>query len=405
MKASIKAQLELSEVREQINRLQELDAPTEAQASELAAAKAKYRELEGEYRAAVKAEDAAEERAAEDANGETRNGDGASVELRQLERKASIEDVVRAALSGAQSTGATGELQQHLGLQGNAVPLALLREERAATPAPADVGATQAAIVMPLFARTAASFLGVEMPTVGVGERVYPVLTTRPTVSAPAAGAEVAETTGAFDAEVLSPKRLQASFYFRLEDLAKFQGMEAALRTALNDGLGEALDNAIINGADGLLTGTNLADNAASAEATWADYRSQLAYGRVDGRWADSVSQLRVLVNPATYAHASTQYRTQNADGRSALAELEAETGGVRVSALMPAVASKKAEAIVRRGMEPAMVAPVWEGVRIIRDEVTKAATGEVVLTAIMLFSAKIIRAAGFHKQELQVEV
>ena len=403
MKASIKAQLELSEVREQINALQELDAPTEAQASELRAAKAKYKELEGTYRAAVNAEEA-EERAEQDAAGETRNGDAESVELRQLERNASIEDVARAALTGAPTAGATGELQQHLGLPGNSVPLALLREERAATPAPANVGASQAAIIMPLFARTAASFLGVDMPTVGVGERVYPVLTTRPTVGAPAAGAEQAETTGAFDAQVLSPKRLQASFYFRVEDVAKFQGMEGSLRMALNDGLGEALDNAIINGSDyGLLHGTNLADHAAAAEATWAQYRSTLAYSRVDGRWADSVSQLRILVNPETYAHASTKFRANDADGPSALADLEAATGGVRVSALMPAAAAKKAEAIVRRGMEPAMVAPIWEGVRIIRDEVTKASTGEVVLTAIMLFSAKIIRAAGFHKQELQV--
>ena len=47
-------------------------------------------------------------------------------------------------------------------------------------------------------------------------------------------------------------------------------------------------------------------------------------------------------------------------------------------------------------------VAPVWEGVTLIPDEVTKASTGQIVITAVMLYAVKIIRAAGFYKQETQ---
>ena len=48
------------------------------------------------------------------------------------------------------------------------------------------------------------------------------------------------------------------------------------------------------------------------------------------------------------------------------------------------------------------MVAPIWEGVTIIPDEVTKAASGQIVITAVMLYAVKLLRADGFYKQETQ---
>ena len=48
------------------------------------------------------------------------------------------------------------------------------------------------------------------------------------------------------------------------------------------------------------------------------------------------------------------------------------------------------------------MVAPIWEGVTLIPDEITKAGTGQIVVTAVMLHAVKIIRTAGFYKQQTQ---
>ena len=48
-------------------------------------------------------------------------------------------------------------------------------------------------------------------------------------------------------------------------------------------------------------------------------------------------------------------------------------------------------------------VAPIWEGVTIIPDEVTKAATGEIVLTAVMLHAVKVLRSDGFVHRKVQV--
>ena len=61
-----------------------------------------------------------------------------------------------------------------------------------------------------------------------------------------------------------------------------------------------------------------------------------------------------------------------------------------------------KQEAVIRLGMGADMVAPIWENIAIIPDEVTKAAAGQIVLTAVMLHNVKILRAAGYYKQETQ---
>ena len=61
---------------------------------------------------------------------------------------------------------------------------------------------------------------------VGVGEAVYPVLTKAPVVGTPAENAEQDETTGSFSADILSPSRLQAAFFYSREDRREICGNE-----------------------------------------------------------------------------------------------------------------------------------------------------------------------------------
>ena len=78
-------------------------------------------------------------------------------------------------------------------------------ERRDVTPG-IEAGVTEAETLQPVFASGTAAFLGVAMPTVPVGVRSYPVLTTRPTVAGPHTDSTTAaETTGAFTANELSP--------------------------------------------------------------------------------------------------------------------------------------------------------------------------------------------------------
>ena len=107
--------------------------------------------------------------------------------LRELLKRSSVGDVFEAAISSRMVTGATAELQGHYHLDGNQVPIALLRraegddlETRATgvTPAPTNVGQNQAEIIPAVFPMSCAAYLGIDMPVVGVGEATFPVLTT-----------------------------------------------------------------------------------------------------------------------------------------------------------------------------------------------------------------------------------
>ena len=252
-----------------------------------------------------------------------------------------------------------------------------------------------------MFPASVASFLGIPQPTVPVGDAVFPVLTQELSVGTPAENADQPETTGAFSGDVLSPARLQASFFYSREDRARFAGMDMALRENLSDGLMDGLDDQILSGTNGLLTGTILANHAAAAVTTYSNYISSLGFSRVDGRYATGAGDLRIVMGSGTYAHAGGTYRHANS-GDIALDRLMAISGGVRVSAHVPAVASNKQNVLVRRGLRQDFVAPVWQGVTIIPDEVTKAAGGQIVITAVMLYAIKLLRSDGFYKQETQ---
>ena len=100
---------------------------------------------------------------------------------------------------------------------------------------------------------------------------------------------------------------------------------------------------------------------------------------------------LALVVGAATLKDLGSTYRNASVD-RSALDRLMELTAGVRVSAHVPAPATNRQDAVIRRGMSTTATAPVWESVTIIPDEVTKAKAGQIVITAVMLFAMKVLR-------------
>ena len=158
-----------------------------------------------------------------------------------------------------------------------------------------------------------------------------------------------------------------------------------------------------MTGTNGLFTATNLPDNDVAAADTFDTYLSNLVWKQVEGRYAAMASDLRIVCGSGTFADLGSTYRNNSVD-RSALDRLMELTGGVMVSAHVPAVDSNnRQDAVIMRGMSMTAVAPMWEGVTIIPDEVTKAANGQIVITAVMLYAVKILRtAAGLVKQGTQ---
>ena len=276
MKDRKKLELRQSQIRERLAVLGGADASDEGKA-EITTLSAEYAANEGKIQAYMIAEDKPEVTTTE------RN------ERKELYAKASVGDLVYALVNGQSGVkgGAMAELQAEHKMASNEIHVSQLHPDTyAVTPAPSTVGQDQQEIVPYVFPQACAAFLGIDQPTVGVGEAVYPVLTSELSVGAPAENDPQAETTGAFSADVLSPSRIQASFFYSREDRARFMGMDTSLRENLSMGLADGLDKAIIAGTNGLLTGTNLANHAAGAVTAFASYLSEHAYSRVDGRFA-----------------------------------------------------------------------------------------------------------------------
>ena len=395
-------EIRAAEIRSRLSDLGGMDDLTDEQRGELTTLSREYRDNEAKQTAMKIAGDAPKTPV------ETRSGEGR--EFRELVTRSNVGEIFDAAVTHNAVSGATSEIQQHYGLDANQVPLALLvrswpvedLETRAVTAAPSNVGQTQMSIIPWVFPQSAAAFLGVDMPSVGVGEAVYPVLTKDLDVRTPAENADADETTGTFSADVLSPSRIQAAFFYSREDRARFAGMDAALRENLSMGLQDGYDQQILGGTNGLFIGTNLAVHNVTVATTWDLYMSQLAYGRVDGRYANSAADVRMVAGNSVYADMGATYRNNSVD-RSVLDRIMEVTGGVRVSAHVPAAASERQNVVIKLGSSTGAVAPVWEGVTLIDDQVTKAKQGQVVITAVMLHAVKVVREASYFKQQIQI--
>ena len=389
MNRLVRAQLVLEEWRKALGTL--LDIPAEDRSEDfnqkLETAKANITTAQTDLQTAAQAEPVVPEH---------RQDNLAGAELRAMEERANVGELYDSILSHGQPHGAMAELQQHLKLQSNQIPLSLISgfEERAVTPAPGQVGQNQQGIISYVFPQSSASFLGVDQPTVPVGEAVYTVLTSELAVGTPAENAAQDSSTGAYSASVLTPQRLQSSLFYSIEDRARFSGMDSSLRENLSAGLADGLDKEILSGTNGLFSGTNLPNNAQTTNDTFDSYLSNLVWNQIDGRYASMASDLSMVVGAATYKDLGQTYRNTSVD-RSALDRIMELVSGVRVSAHVPGPSTNRQNCVIRRGGSTSAVAPLWEGVTIIADEVTLADKGQIKITAVMLFAMKVLRTAG----------
>ena len=389
-------QVKLSESRSAINDLAGKESRTEAEDSKLSELRTAHSALEAEYRTELEASPAPQVIDAE------------SRALDRLVGRATVGAVLDAALEQRATSGAEAELQAHFGLKPHQIALEQLRPEtRAVTPAPSDVGSEQRPIIAQIFPDSVVSFLGVDMPTVPVGESTYTVLTTGANVGTPAKNAAQGETTGAFTASVLSPKRAQASFFWSIEDEARLAGMEMSLRENLRMALSSKFDSILLTDSDeGLLGGGLTAPSNPGSVVNWTGYKKALT-DQIDGRYASMTSEVRMLLGAATYSHSEAQYRTTASAGgppESAYETLTRKAGGVRVSSHIPAPASNIQGAVAARTLAATHAAfPVWRGVTLIPDRITKAASGQIVLTAVALWGLKVLRADGFGRLKFKL--
>ena len=399
-----------SETREKLNTLAAVSDPSDTQTADLDRLRTEATGIEIELRTALK------DRDDDDSDVVIDGSDPEVRERREIRSRSTLGRYLRAVVLGKDVDGAEAEFAAAHGCP-DLCPLEMLepthtemreRETRAVSAAPTSVGQTMAGIVPAVFQRSAAAWLGIEMPTVGVGDAGFPVLSTKLTADVEAHSAAADEQAGAFTVTVAQPRRVTGSFKFRREDSARLDGMEEALRMNLNSVMSDEVDNQAVNGSatgDGTLNGLlNRLDNptapAASAE-TWPRFNTALL-SHVDGVFAVDRMGVRTLVGSDTFQLMGSVFRSNQLD-LDILTHAANSFGGVRLSNRIPAKVSNIQQAIVRRTNpvgDRVAVMPTWQGVEFIRDHYTGAAKGEVVITALILVGDVVVLRSGAFVQD-----
>lgn len=408
MKRKQEIEVRLSEIREAVNAPEEPD-----NAAEL---RAEYVKLEQEWRSLAAKEAEAEGEPEGDA------GDREAVERRELESKIEFRRYLSAAASGRDVDGREAELNAALNVRsagGVVVPWQALAptideddaetRQDALTSAPAspDVNRVNRPIIPRVFAGGVADFLGIGMPSVGVGEQVFTYLSAGVDPEQKAKDAAVDADAATFTPKTFAPVRLSARYKFRIEDLAVLAGMESALRGDLRMAMREAMDNQILNGdgdapnVDGLLATAakgGLADVANPAAVVNAASLINSYASQVDGKYATTQGAIRVLIGAATYAKVVSlvQGDAYVFDRFAAL---------TRISSLVPAAAANIQQAVAVKRSAPGLyaVAPVWQGVELIRDPYTDAKSGQIAITAHALWNFGIVRSDAFNRLKFKL--
>ena len=395
-----KAELRQSELRSKLNEFSGKESLTAEETGQVEKLEGELRAAEVEFRAAVREE-------ADDKPADPQES--------ALERRLDLRRYVSAALEGQPFDGAEAEFVQHRNLPAGEIPLEAIaprpdapeRRADSTTNAPTSTGQSQRQVLQRVFANTSAMFLGVRFDSVPSGASVYPVLSSGQDAKRLAAGGDFGDIGAAtIAATTLKPVRSQAAYSIRHEDAAVFgQSLESSLRSDMSGALAEQMDRMIIdgNGTAPNPTGLWSATTAPTDGTDIVTFQSAVSSfaSAIDGRYAMTRKDLRVVVAPDLYAKLAELYTVvgQNFGYVSALDALEMKLGGLQVSAHAPAASSDNAHAVVRLGKyQGAAVAAIWPSVRLIRDEVTESKSGRVNLTMVSLWNFALLRAASFKR-------
>lgn len=421
MTARHRIEIAQSERRQKVNELLGVETRSAEQQTELETLTSQLQAGEVELRAAI---------AAEPPETRTATVDSETRELRALQGRAELRNALERVVGGNPIDGAESELAQARGLRaGNMIPFDLLDpgpiEHRAADPdveTRADVTTTDTAdinavdqhmILRRVFARSGTATLGVGMQNVPIGERVYPVLTGGAQAEFVAADAAKDAQAATFDAIQAEPRRLQSRYKLRVEDTARIMGFEPALRADLGATMRDRLDAVTLGPGDAQLRGflATLANGGLAATDdpnAVIDYEGGLALAAagVDGRYGGMESECAIVVGAESYRKLATV--THAGSGTTASRYLTGMLRAFMASANIPAASNAPAniqEGILARlgAAIMAAVCPMWQGITLIRDEITGADEGHILITARALYSFKVLYPAAFTRLKLKL--
>ena len=317
------------------------------------------------------------------------------------------EREVNAELLGAEQTDAGGTLIPFAVLDPalNRAPAMYAADASTAGPVSTAIPAVQRGLIQRVFARSICAFLGVEFPQIERGAANYIAVTSGVSPEVKAAGAAKDAEAATFTTASLEPKRLTARYRIRVEDIARVNGYEDGLRRDLTDALADKMDERALNSTNDIDGFFDMLADAVdpAAEDTFESYAAKAASG-VDGKFAGDLTEVKLAVGAATFRHMAAELAMNTS--RTVLDYFAERTGGLRASANMPAAVAtgNPVDKIVQGGLlyraggmgGPDAVAPVWNGIEVIRDPYSAAGNGEVILTAHMLWNFAMTRKAAY---------
>ena len=301
-------ELRQSERRQRLNKLAQLDELSPDQVEELNNLSEAFDAGEIQLRAAIKAQDNADAQAANDPD---------RVELRNAVK---VSDYFGALTKGVNLSGASAELNSELGLAANEIPRELIApiETRAVTPSPTTgTGVKTTPIEQYPYASSVAEMLGVWMPTVARGQLSVPRISSALTASGRAEGSAIAAAAATLTTSLLDPHRVSAKLEYTAEAALKsgMNDFESALREHLSYALSFKLDQYLLRDQD-QSTYPHLPEGligqlSVDAETTVDSFNSALAKfaNLVDGKWARSLSEIRMLCNGTVMAWMERTFR------------------------------------------------------------------------------------------------
>ena len=245
-----------------------------------------------------------------------------------------------------------------------------------------------------------------------MGTTSYPRISAGTIADVRSPGVELDGTAATLTTVSADPVRLTSSYTYSSESLTKIVGFEDALQSDIRAVMMDKYDSLALNGqaasgtdspkVDGIIS--KLTDPAdPGSVASFSDYLA--AYDdRVDGKYAMNENEVRLLVNANTYKHALGL--AAGTQGRAGLLRDRLPRERFRVSANMPATASNIATAIAyaygARSLARGFIMPIWRGIELIQDRITKAKAGQRVLTAVMHVGFAMVDNAAYTRLEFK---
>ncbi len=401
---SVKIQRRQSEIRQALAELVAKDAPTEDETRSMDEMDREYRSNETRYRAALIAEDDERREAGEEL--ETRS----DREWAELMGKFELRQAAVHLDEGTAMTGQTKEVVDELrakgGYQGVPVPLEALETRAGETVAAGTPDPIRTRpIIERLFANSVAGLMGGQAVNVGIGELEYPVATSKVTAgwTADELGDVPPPTEYATIDRPLKPDH-NLGVQMSISRKAMKQsgaGLELAIRRDMSGAISEELDKAVFQ-ADGtagtplgLFPGAatyGITETAVGAAAQWSVFRAQVTEFML-GNAANGPGSVRLLVRPEVWDALDDQVLTGT--GITEWDRLTSNMGAVHMTnnaLAAPAGGATSAIMTTNAGGVPPFYMGLWGAVDLIRDNITKAASGQLLLTAIMTADITVSR-------------